>query len=200
MKKLVYSLFLLSIIFIPGKVFAISGSVNLNCTPASAYPGDIVTCTIAGDVSDGSINEFSATTTLSDNLEFVSATVVNDWSGTSNGGIFSLKTSKSQTNIFEIASFTVKIKSDSTTEGKITLNTTKLGDISTPGSVTKTITMSSSNITDTSDPKAVEEDTNTDIKNPETGSNIPFMVLGGGMLVTIIIYEIISKKKKLHKI
>ena len=45
-----------------------------------------------------------------------------------------------------------------------------------------------------------EEDTNTDIKNPDTGSNIPFMIIGCGSLGAIIIYEIASTRKKLHKI
>lgn len=199
MKKLIYIVFLLGILIIPGKTFAISGSVNLSCTPDNPVPpGDVINCTIAGDVSDGSITEFAATTTLSDNLEFVSASVVNDWKGTSNGGIFSLKTTKSQTNSFEIASFVVKVKEDSTTDGKITLKTTKLGDIADPGTVTKTITTSTTNITDTSD--NTSEDENTDIKNPETGSNIPFMIVGCSILVTIIIYQIVAKRKKIYKI
>lgn len=202
MKKTLYFLFALAIIIIPSKAFAISGSVNLNCTPASAFPGDSVTCTIAGDVSDGSIKDFAGTVTLSDNLEFTTTSVVSSWTGTSNGGIFSLTTETSQSDSFEIASFTVKVKDDSTTNGTITLKTTKLGDITDISDSTQTISMSS-NVVDTAEGNqnvGSTLDTNTEVENPDTGSSIPFMIIGGGSILTIIIYELVAKKKKIYKI
>lgn len=199
MKKKVCLLLALFIsIIIPSKVLAISGKINLSCTPAAAYPNDSVTCVISGDVSDGTVTEFSATTTLSDNLEFSSATVSEDWNGTSNGGIFSLKASKGQQDSFEIASFTVKIKSDSTTPATVTLNPTKFGEISNLTKVTQTIKMAS-NVEDTADPK-LGSDTNTDVENPDTGSNIPFMIIGGGLILVVILFQIATKSKRISKI
>ena len=92
MKKLFYTLFLLSLFIIPGKVLAINGSINLNCTPISIFPNDTSTCTIAADVSDGTIKQFSGQVSLSSNLKFVETTVVNGWKGTSANGLFSLTT------------------------------------------------------------------------------------------------------------
>ena len=204
MKKIISFLFFLAIIIIPGKVFAISGNINLSCSPATAFPGDTITCELAAEVTDGSVNEFTATTTLSDNLEFVSSSVSGDWTGTSNGGIFNLKATESKSDSFAIATFYVKLKSDATSNGTITVSPTKLGDISQVGSVTKTITLSTStNTVDTSDPNASDEDvadTNTDIKNPTTGSSIPFMIIGIGTIGAIVVYELASKNKRLHKI
>ena len=200
MKKIFYSVILVAILILPIKVFAIDGTVNLKCTPTSVFAGDAINCTISADVSDGSITEFAATTKLSDNLEFVSASTVTGWTGTSNGGIFSLKTTKSQTDVFEIANFTVKMKNDSTASGTVTLNTTKLGDVTNVSPATQNINLSTStNVTDTSD-GTNEEDVNADIKNPTTGSNIPFMLIGVGGISAIIVYELASRKKKIYKI
>ncbi len=200
MRKLLYSVILLAILIIPGKVFAISGTVNLKCTPTSVFAGDAINCTISGDVSDGSITDFTATTQLSDNLEFVSAATVSGWTGTSNGGIFSLKTTNSQTNVFEIANFTVKMKNDSTSSGTVTLNTTKLGEVTSVPPVSQNINLSTStNVADTADDNA-GEDVNADIKNPGTGSSIPFMVIGAGVIGAIVVYELAARKKKIYKI
>ena len=140
MKKVIYSLLFLGVLLIPTKALAVSGTVNLNCTPASAYPGDVVTCTIAGEVTDGTVNSFVATTKLSDNLEYGSSTVVSDWTGTSNGGIFNLNNSKGNpSENFDIASFTVKLKSDFSGSGTITVTPTKLGDVTGLSPVTATL-------------------------------------------------------------
>ena len=55
-EKLLYLIIILlfSLVFIPSKVFAISGSVNMNCTPANAPVGDAITCTIALFISSNS--------------------------------------------------------------------------------------------------------------------------------------------------
>lgn len=198
MKKVLFSLILL---LVPVTVFAIEGTVNLNCSPTSAFPGDAINCTIAGDVSDGSVTDFSGTVTLSDNLEFVSGAASEGWTGTSDKGIFSLKTSKSASDSFEIASFNIKLKSDATTNGTVTLKTTKFGDIKNVADQTKNINLSTStNEVDTSNGTLDQEDATGDVKNPETGSNIPFIVIGSCSLGAIIVYEVVARKKKLHKI
>ncbi len=198
MKKLLFSLILL---LVPVTVFAIEGTVNLNCSPTSAFPGDAINCTIAGDVSDGSVTDFSGTVTLSDNLEFVSGAASEGWTGTSDKGIFSLKTSKSASDSFEIASFNIKLKSDATTNGTVTLKTTKFGDIKNVADQTKNINLSTStNEVDTSNGTLDQEDTSGDVKNPDTGSNIPFIIIGSCSLGAIIVYEVVTRKKKLHKI
>ena len=202
MKKVLYSVILLSILIIPSKVFAINGTVNLKCTPTSVFAGDAINCTIAAEVTDGSITDFAATTTLSDNLEFINATPVTGWTGTSNKGIFSLTTTTNQTDSFEIASFTVKMKNDATGSGTVTLNTTKLGEITSVAPVTQNINLSTStSVVDTNAGDATEEeDVNADIKNPGTGSNIPFMIIGTGVIGAIVVYELAARKKKIYKI
>lgn len=199
MKKLLFSLILL---LVPVTVFAIEGTVNLNCSPTSAFPGDAINCTIAGDVSDGSVTDFSGTVTLSDNLEFVNTCSMSEgWKGTCDKGIFSLDASKSASDSFEIASFNIKLKSDATTSGTVTLKTTKFGDIKNVADQTKNINLSTStNEVDTSNGTLDQEDTSGDVKNPETGSNIPFIIIGSCSLGAIIVYEIVTRKKKLHKI
>ncbi len=197
--KLFMLIAIFTFIFIPGKVFAISGNINLSCQPTAAFPGDVITCTISGDVTDGSISEFAATTKVSDNLEIAGATGADDWAGGSSGGIFSLTASNSKSDSFEIASFTVKVKEDSTTSGTITVTPTKLGDISTLNEVSQTITMST-NVEDTAQESTTDTSNTTDIKNPETGSNIPFIILGSGFILIIIFYQIATKNKKIHKI
>lgn len=202
MKKMLYTIILLSIFLIPSTVFAISGKVNLDCTPASQFAGDIVTCTIAAEVSDGSVKEFAGTVTLNENLEFDGTPQNSEgWTGTNANGLFTLKNTEGQTNSFEIARFAVRMKSDATGNGTITLKTTKLGDVASVPDVTKSINLSTSttNVTDTATPNA-DEDTNVDIKNPDTGSHIPFMIIGGGTLIAVVGYELASHRKKLHKI
>ena len=190
------------IVIIPIKVYALEGKVNLNCTPTSAYPTDVVTCTIAGDVVDGSITEFAASISLSDNLEYISAIPASSWTGTTTGGVFNLKTTTSQSDVFEISSFTVKVKEGSTTAGAVTLNITKLGTLTAIEPVSQTINMAGSS----AKPEAstiVEdtgEDVNVDIKNPDTGSSIPFIILGLGVAFIISFYRLARNNKKIHKI
>ncbi len=182
---------------------AISGTVNLNCTPVSIFPNDTSTCTIAADVSDGTVSEYTGTVKLSDNLKFVSTSAVSGWTGTSANGIFSLKTTEGKSDSFEIASFVVQMNSDSTTSGTITLQTTKLGEVASVPVQTKNINLATSTaVTDTSDGtnNEAEEDTNADIKNPSTGSSIPFMIIGCGVIGSIIVYEFVGRRKKIYKI
>ena len=199
MKKIIYSLLFLCILIIPtNKVFAVSGNVNLNCTPSSAYPNDIITCIIAADVEDGSISDFTATTKLSENLEFVGAQIVSGWTGSSDSGVFNLKTKTAQSASFEIASFTVKLSSDFSDSGTITLTPTKLGEVADLQPVSANISLANS--TQTTTTETTEQTTTTDIKNPDTGSNIPFMIIGSGLIIGIVGYEVFSKRKKIYKI
>jgi len=207
MKKLIYSIILLGIIIIPiKKSYAEEARINLSCTPAVALPGDSVSCTIAAETAQlAKDSEFVGKVTLSSNLEMASTTISSKWKANagnnSTSGVFNLKSTEAQSNIFEIATFTVKIKSDSTENGIITLNTTSFGTSSSINPATQTITMKT-NVTDTSDntSNTPDEDVNVDIKNPETGSNIPFIIIGVGAILVIIFYEIATKKKKIHKI
>lgn len=198
-KKICYILALFVLVLIPSKAFAVSGSAILSCNPSSGYPGDTITCHITADISDGTVDQFTGTVTLSDNLEFGSTTVTDPWSGTSNGGIFNLKSSSGEQDSFELASFTVKIKANSTTAGTVTLTPTKLGEVSNLSKVTQTISMAT-NVQDTAAEQTPGSAVNDPVKNPETGSNIPFMIIGGGLILVIVLYQVASKSKRISKI
>lgn len=209
MKKIVYSLIITSLFLIPSIVFAEGEKINLSCTPSSALPGDSISCVIGGEASSlAKDSSFTGKVQLSSNLEMASISTSQDWkastSNNTSNGIFDLVSTKAQSSSFEIATFTVKIKSDSTESGTVTLNTTTFGTAKSIDPVTQTITMKS-NVTDTSDPKLGDDTTttdnvNADVKNPDTGSNIPFAIIGAGTILVIVFYEIATKNKKIHKI
>lgn len=204
MKKIVYSLILFCLMFIPATIYAAEGTVNLSCTPSSVFAGEAVSCTIAGgDVSTlAKGSSFVAKVDLSENLEIASVTA-NDTAWTANtgndatNGIFDLKSKTDLSTSFDMATFTVKVKEGSTSNGTITLTTTTFGDIKNIEPATQTITMKTT--TDTTSNNE-QEDTQADVKNPDTGSNIPFAIIGVGTILVIAGYQIAVRGKKIHKI
>ena len=60
---------------------------------------------------------------------------------------------------------------------------------------------STTKLTDYSiDDTTTTDNVNADVKNPDTGSNIPFVIIGAGTILVIVFYEIATKNKKIHKI
>jgi len=82
MKSIKYFIIILGFFIINLNVNATSLDLNLNC-PSNAYSGDIISCNIVANTSDGSINGINANYVL-ENVTLDSFNVANGWSAYNN--------------------------------------------------------------------------------------------------------------------
>ena len=127
-KTFVFLLFILSLF--PLKVKALSGGVNLNCSPLVVPGGNYVVCNITA-TSDEEVTGFSADISLTSNLEFDSFVTDSDiWQGDGESGKIGLYTDENKTDTFSIGTLKIKVKDGvSNTEEIISLVNCMFSDV-----------------------------------------------------------------------
>lgn len=71
MKKNISKIFLTMIFLLPIKIYALSGNVNINCTPTTTQSPSEISCNISG-TSDEAVTSIEASIDVSDQIEIVS--------------------------------------------------------------------------------------------------------------------------------
>lgn len=113
-KNILLVFILMFSVVIPSKVFALEGSVNLNCGKTSLKPGEQTTCNLSYSVTSGEIKGFQTNVSLSSNLEMISSSKNAIWDGSANNGNFYLYTAVGKTGSVALGSFTVKANASAT--------------------------------------------------------------------------------------
>lgn len=160
MIKNVYKLLLLMLLVLPVSVKALTGSIDISCTPTEAKPGDEVTCTVSGTSSPTGITEFEFDLALGSGLTYkdqresgdpdpIYFVYKNRWNGDMadipNGHVPSYRLNPTDTS-FAIGEFTVVVGASATGEIPITISNVKYsydtGDVPDEATVTgKTATI-----------------------------------------------------------
>lgn len=134
MKKNISKIFLTIMFLLPIKIYALSGNVNINCTPTTTQSPSEISCSISG-TSDETVTSIEASIDTSDQIEIVSFTpaVIQDdtaWQGedVSNKKI-EVYTNLDVSGSFSIGTLKLKIK-DGTSNGEqpIKLTNIKFGN------------------------------------------------------------------------
>ncbi len=118
MKRIKY-LVLTAILFIPFSVKAATGSLQVTCSPTTAKPGDMVSCTLKG-TTDGNVGSLAITIAESSNLALSGFTNSTGWNGELVGKKISLYNADEVTGTFDIGTLKVKV-SDNATVGTANL-------------------------------------------------------------------------------
>lgn len=129
MKK---KLFLLGVIglLMPFNISALSGSVSLSCDKAKLNVGESTTCTIKGNITDGSVSAVSAKVELSENLSLVSIETDSSWQGDGEDGNIELYTDDNKNGEFNIGTFVVKAGNNYGVSTSVSLKNVTLSDAS----------------------------------------------------------------------
>lgn len=109
MKK-IYKLILIIIFLIPIKAQALTGNLDINCTPTLVSSNNIITCNITANAKNGEVTGLSADIKLSSNLEYVSFETDTIWQGDASGNKIGLYTSENKSGNFNVGILKVKVK------------------------------------------------------------------------------------------
>lgn len=109
MRKILITIFGIVCFFSITEVNALSGSATLSCDKSVVNVGDIITCTLKGNASDGSVTSMSGQVELGSNLALNGISTSNIWQGNGDGGKILLYTDVGKGGGFDIATFTVKV-------------------------------------------------------------------------------------------
>lgn len=224
-RKLIY--IMIPMLFITGKVKALSATPNITCSSDTITTSSNVTCDLGVNVSSGSINAFDGTIELSSNLELVSINVDSSkWQGTAENNRIGVYTSDGYSNNIKIATITLKLNDSTSNIATINVKEIKMTDesyssINYSGTTSKSLSVNTStgettnNTSETNTNKSTktisnkgEEDskspsttsttTNEVQKNPDTGVFAPIITLSILGIITILIL-LYTKKKTLFK-
>ena len=129
MRKRLKILLIFILTILPLNVYADSGSTNLKCSKTNVVPGEEITCTLTGSVTDGVVSAISSKITTSSNLTLGAVTVDSSWQGTGEAKL-DLYTDSNKSGNFGIATFKVKVAGNisGSASGTITVGTTKFYD------------------------------------------------------------------------
>lgn len=117
--KRIFKVIILLILLIPIKTYALTGSVNLECTPEKISPNNNVTCKITGYATDGEVTGLSMDLRLSENLSLVSFEASDDWQGDASENKIGLYTSSNKKDNFNIGTLVIKVKDSTTTTAEV---------------------------------------------------------------------------------
>ena len=122
-------LLLLSLFILPVNANALTGEVKMNCDKTSVVPGEIISCTLTGNVIGGKIGTVSAKISTSSNLTVTSVKPDLIWEGEGTGGKLDLYDLDGKTDSFGIAIFSVKVSESFSggTNEKIIINDIEFG-------------------------------------------------------------------------
>ena len=112
MKKFRILVLITLMMFLPFKVHALTGSIEVDCNPKNVAPGNEVKCVIKG-TSDENVTAFNIPFELSDNLTAVSFDTATGWGNAdiSDGNIDSY-TSDNMSGTFNIGTLTIRVNAD----------------------------------------------------------------------------------------
>ena len=131
-------LILMLLILLPIKANALTGASSITCDKTESLPGENITCSLTGTISDDTAKSYQGTIVLSEGLELVSVTKDSIW-GTGENNSLNLNYSGATDNvtgIFNIAQIIVKGSTNisSTKNTSITISTQTLkGNTDTEG-------------------------------------------------------------------
>lgn len=97
------------LLLIPMKVNALTGNINMSCSPSVANTNGNIVCNITG-TSDEEVSAFSANIGLSSNLEYVDFKADPIWIGDASSNLIGLYTDENKIGTFNIGVLTVKVK------------------------------------------------------------------------------------------
>lgn len=117
--KRIFKVIILLILLIPIKTYALTGSVNLECTPEKISPNNNVTCKITGQATDGEVTGLSMDLRLSENISLVSFEASDDWQGDASENKIGLYTSSNKKDNFNIGTLVIKVKDSTTTTTEV---------------------------------------------------------------------------------
>lgn len=100
---------LLTLLLIPIRVNALTGSITLNCSPTTVKANSNIVCSINA-TSDGLINGVRADIKLTENLEYVSFNTDSSWQGDGTGNQIGLYTSGNVEGDHTLGILTIKVK------------------------------------------------------------------------------------------
>lgn len=113
MKKFRILILITLMMFLPFKVHALTGSIEVDCNPKNVAPGNEVKCVIKG-TSDGEITSFEIPFELSENLTAVSFDTATGWEGSdiNTNKIQSYASGDGFSGNFNIGTLTLKVNAD----------------------------------------------------------------------------------------
>lgn len=110
MRKVI-NLFIFLLLLIPNKVSALTGNINMTCSPTSAKQNTNIVCDITG-TSDQKVSAFSADIKLSSNLEYVDFQKDDIWQGDGTGNKIGIYTNENKIDNFSIGKLIIKVKNN----------------------------------------------------------------------------------------
>ena len=132
MKIKYYCLLFLCLFLIIERVYAVDGSVRLDCDNVSLKPGASSNCIISGKNFNDSISSFHAKISLGEKLVLVSSKIDESWHGSADDGIIDLYTDVNKSGNINFASFKIKAMDNvsSNIDTKVFLEEIFIGDSS----------------------------------------------------------------------
>ena len=127
-----FKLLLITLLLVfPTKIFALTGSIDVNCSVASSSPGSSVTCVLTG-TSDEPISAISIPFAVS-NATITNITMADTWTFPVDINSGQITQSTSSTNVqgeFGIGTFTLKINDGATDNASLSFNDILFTDLS----------------------------------------------------------------------
>ena len=191
-------------------VSALTATPKITCDKSTVAVNENVTCVVKATTNEV-IKGFQADVATT-NLTYVSSTNGADWSGGYNtdANRISLYTDKNLQNDVPLTTLVYKASQAGTASIKLsgimfTDASFKSNDYATSLETNITVTSASSNSStasesttngsnNSSSSSSKTESSTNDVKNPNTGNFVSYIVLGAGLVVAIVLYRIYKKK------
>lgn len=108
MRKKIILLIIISLL--PIRVFALTGNISMSCDKEKASAGEVISCTITGTGTNGSVSSVYSAISLNSNLIFQDFITDSSWQGNAENGTIDLYTDSNKSNTFPIGVLKVKVK------------------------------------------------------------------------------------------
>jgi len=111
---------ILLLLLIPIRVNALTGKINLDCSPLEVSSGTDITCNVTAS-SDEEINGIKADIKVSDNLEYINFVTSSDWEGDGTGNKIGLYINGNVDGELDLGVLTIRVK-DNVLDGNGTIS------------------------------------------------------------------------------
>lgn len=118
-------LILLIIMLLPIKLFALSGSISINCPTTTLELNKTYTCSLKGYTSE-EVSALTAKLSSSSNLTISNIQTSSIWQGNGSGGSIDLYTDTNKNGNFNIATFNIKLNDKNSSS--ISVNSIRFSD------------------------------------------------------------------------